>query len=229
MGEKEYFLCSLLYFFFFNKVEVGKHFHWRTAISSLVTLSENEKSDTLAAAAANLTWFFFPFPPTLAPGFHPPVGVTLGWLRARWGQRWHAQGCRWRIRWWRSESPTSLSPRGEGSPSPRRRSWLVLDSEEQVRGGGGGVKESLTNCRSVARSLPTSVCFFETDDTGAKRTRNVRTWSSSLVLTDDISDLVLKRLAEKTVYSFPLKKNKAYNYKVFLKDAFIPQCTPAVK
>lgn len=75
--------------------------------------------------------------PPLLQGLSEPVGMTVthGCLRAGRGQRCRVRGRRWRTRWWRSESPTSPSPRGGGSPSRMRRKRLVL--------GKGGTKGTL--------------------------------------------------------------------------------------
>lgn len=217
-----------------------KYFHWCAAISSEGDTATWKWEERRVGCCCCKIRFFFspPSPPILAAGCRPPVGVTLSCLRARRGQRWRARGRRWRTRWWRSESPTSPSPRGEGSPSPRRRSWPVLDEEEQVgakkeRGEKEREweweRESLTNCHIVM-----SV-------SGANR----RTFLHHLLITCSHShcdwwhfwQCIQKTYKENiSLYSFPMKNtfptisnDKVFDSKVFLKDAFAQRRAPAGK
>lgn len=72
-----------------------------------------------------------PTPFLSVAGVVHPLGsfFTRARLTAGPGQRWRAQGRRWRRRWWRSASPTSPSQRGGGSPSRRRRRTPALGDE----------------------------------------------------------------------------------------------------
>lgn len=199
-----------------------KHFHWRAAISSVVTLRHVKMTRATCELLLLLqVWFIYSFFSRPLRSLLQVVVHQLASLSVACGQGRVSDGV----------LGVAGEGHGDGVASPPRHllhtvkvlrargeeadpSWM---KRSEVRGGKKKREfDKPPQCRGKFPGM--SVCFFESEDTGAKRrTCDVRTLSSSLVLihTDDIFDLVFKTYkVHIRLYSFPKRKTHFPHYQI---------------